>query len=149
MDIRPSLFMAAALLLAGTARGEEFEFFEKNVRPVLVESCYPCHSAASGKRKVGLLLDTRQGILSGGDSGPAIVPLDPDNSLLIKAVRYSDKELQMPPKDKRLPQAQIEALTQWVKMGAPDPRVDSNTTPAAIQAPMDMAAARKQWAFHP
>src|SRR5829696_1259048 len=83
------------------------EFFEKQVRPVLVDHCYSCHSEAAEKLKGGLLLDTKAGVLKGGDSGPAIVPGDPDKSLLIKAVRYTDKDLKMPPKDKRLSDEQI------------------------------------------
>ena len=76
---------------------EGVEFFEKRIRPLLVENCYKCHSAQSEKVKGGLLLDTREGVLKGGDTGAAIVPGDPEKSLLIKAVRYTDKDLQMPP----------------------------------------------------
>ena len=100
------------------------EFFEKKIRPLLVDHCYSCHSAKSEKIKGGLLLDTRDGLLKGGDSGPALVPGKPDQSRLIKAVRYTDKELQMPPKDKRLAAEQIADLEAWVKMGAPDPRTN-------------------------
>ena len=78
------------------------EFFEKKIRPVLVEHCYDCHSADAKKVKGGLLLDTREGSLKGGDNGPALVPGNPDKSLLIKAVRYTDPDLQMPPKNKKL-----------------------------------------------
>lgn len=99
------------------------EFFEKHVRPVLVENCYKCHSAEAEKGvKGGLRLDTREGLLKGGDNGPAIMAGNPDKSLLIKAVRYSDENLQMPPKGKKLAEEQIEHLIAWVKMGAPDPR---------------------------
>ena len=136
----------AFLLLALTARGEDFEFFEKNIRPVLADNCYKCHSATSEKVKGGLLLDTKEGLLKAGDTGPAIVPGDPEKSLLIKAVRYADKDLQMPPKDKRLSDAQIADLVAWVKMGAPDPRTNKVAAP---KSPYDFAAARKQWAFHP
>src|SRR5690349_18371214 len=72
------------------------EFFEKRIRPLLAEQCYKCHSAESEKLKGQLRLDSRQGMLTGGDSGPAMVPGDPERSLLIKAVRYTDKDLQMP-----------------------------------------------------
>ena len=78
------------------------EFFEKKVRPVLVDNCYKCHSSSSEKVKGGLLLDTREGLLKGGDTGPGLVPGDPEKSLLIKAVRYTDENLQMPPKNKKL-----------------------------------------------
>ena len=139
-------FIAIILLLAFAARGEDFEFFEKNIRPVLVDNCYKCHSATSEKVKGGLLLDSKEGSLKGGDTGPAIVPGDLEKSLLIKAVRYTDKDLQMPPKDKKLPDAQIADLVAWVKMGAPDPRTNKAAAP---KPPYDFAAARKQWAFHP
>src|SRR5262252_1724265 len=81
------------------------EFFEQKIRPILVERCYSCHSATSEKLKGNLFLDTREGTLKGGDLGPSVVPGDPDRSLLIKAVRFSDDDLKMPPK-KRLPAAQ-------------------------------------------
>ena len=87
---------------AGKGRGpkldaKQIEFFEKKIRPVLVEQCYECHSGQAEKVKGGLLLDTRDGIRKGGDSGPAVVPGEPDESLLIKALRH-DEELKMPPK---------------------------------------------------
>src|SRR5437899_1191446 len=76
----------------------QLQFFESRIRPVLADKCYKCHSERAEKVKGGLLLDTRARMLKGGESGPAIVPGDPDKSLLIKAVRYSDPDLQMPPK---------------------------------------------------
>src|SRR6266511_1301985 len=100
------------------------EFFEKHIRPLLVEHCYKCHSAQAEKLKGGLLLDTRDGVLKGGDTGPALLPGDPDKSLLIKAVRYTDPDLQMPPAKSggKLSDEQIHHFEAWVKMGAPDPR---------------------------
>jgi hypothetical protein len=142
------LCLSAGILLAGAARADDFEFFEKNIRPVLVDNCYKCHSAGSEKIKGGLLLDTKQGLLKGGDTGPAIVPGDPEKSLLIKAVRYTDADLKMPPKDKRLADNQIADLAAWVKMGAPDPRVAPEKTAVAPKPAYDFAAARQQWAFH-
>jgi Protein of unknown function (DUF1549)/Protein of unknown function (DUF1553)/Planctomycete cytochrome C len=97
------------------------DFFENHVRPVLAEKCYKCHSTLAERVKGGLLLDSRDGVLKGGDSGKVIVPGDPENSLLIKAIRYTDPDLQMP-KDKKLGDDEIAALEKWVKMGAPDPR---------------------------
>jgi hypothetical protein len=143
------IFAAGALMLGVKGRAEDFEFFEKHIRPVLVENCYKCHSAESEKLKGGLRLDTSEGLLKGGDSGPAIIPGDPGNSLLIKAVLYTDKDLQMPPKDKKLADTQIADLTTWVKQGAPDPRVSTNQTslPAASKPAYDYAAARKLWAY--
>ena len=101
----------------------QLQFFENKIRPVLADNCYKCHSQQAQKIKAGLLLDTREGVLKGGNSGPAIVPGDPDKSRLITAVRYTDTDLQMPPKDKKLSDTQIADLEAWVKMGAPDPRV--------------------------
>jgi mono/diheme cytochrome c family protein len=134
---------AAAAATASAADPAGIEFFEKHVRPVLVDHCYSCHSTGAEKVKGGLLLDSKAALLKGGDSGPAIVPGDPDKSLLIKAVRYTDKDLKMPPKDKRLGNDQIEHLEAWVKMGAPDPRTGATTTKAGP------AAAKKHWAFQP
>ena len=146
--LRPWICLGA-ILFACAARAEDFEFFEKQIRPLLVDNCYKCHSATSEKVKGGLLLDTKAGLLAGGDNGPAIVPGDPEKSLLIKAVRYTDPDLKMPPKDHRLSDSQIADLVSWVKMGAPDPRV-APTQPALAAKPApayDFVAARKQWAF--
>ena len=114
-------FCSAWQLRAAEAEG--VEFFEKKVRPILVDNCYKCHSREAEKLKGNLLLDTRDGLLKGGDTGPSIVPGQPDKSLLIKAVRYTDEDLQMPPKGKKLTAHQISDLETWVKIGAPDPRV--------------------------
>src|SRR5580698_5348126 len=99
----------------------QLDFFESKIRPVLADNCYKCHSAEAEKVKGDLLLDTREGVLKGGETGPAIVPGNPDASLLIKAIRYADPDLQMP-KNKKLPDDEIADLETWVKMGAPDPR---------------------------
>src|SRR5213594_1365495 len=98
--------LSAPLFDVCGAAGDDFDFFEKKIRPLLAENCYKCHSAQSEKLKGGLLLDTREGLLKGGDTGPAIVPGDAERSLLIKAVRYTDKDLRMPHKDKKLPESQ-------------------------------------------
>ena len=121
------------------------EFFEKKIRPVLADNCYKCHAASSDKIKGGLKLDTRADMLKGGDTGPAIVPGDAEKSLLIKAVRYTDEELKMPPKDKKLSAEQIADLEAWVKMGAPDPRTNS----AAAVTSVVTDQARKHWAYRP
>src|SRR6185295_7913248 len=91
------------------------------IRPALSQYCYKCHSAEAAKLKGGLLLDTRDGLRAGGESGPALVPGEPDKSLLVKAIRHKDENLKMPPKEK-LPDAVIADLEKWVAMGAPDPR---------------------------
>src|SRR6185312_18180 len=119
--------------LSGFLRASEpdhagLEFFEKKIRPIFAEHCYQCHSKDAEKIKGGLLLDTRDGVLKGGDTGPAIVPGEPEKSLLIKAVHYADENLQMPPKNKKLSDEQIADLEAWVKMGAPDPRTSDSTT---------------------
>jgi len=124
------------------------EFFEKHIRPLLVERCYECHSAKAKKLKGGLRLDTREGLSAGGDSGAAVVPGNPEESLLIKSVRRLDKDLSMPPKE-ALEDSQVADLITWVKMGAPDPRVASDHVEATPEKPpYDFAAARRQWAFH-
>ncbi|HSI11865.1 MAG TPA: DUF1553 domain-containing protein [Chthoniobacter sp.] len=126
---------------------EQTAFFENKIRAVLVERCYECHSAKAEKLKGALLLDSRAGVMKGGDTGPAITPGDSDASLLIQAVRYGDKDLAMPPK-KKLPAEEIAALEEWVKMGAPDPR--TNDTVAAVKArkSIDWTKAREWWSLH-
>src|SRR5262245_3662080 len=93
------------------------EFFEKHVRPVLAENCFRCHGPKT--QKADLRLDSRAAMLEGGESGPVIVPGNPDRSILIRAVRH-EAAVKMPPK-KKLPERAIEALSAWVKMGAPWP----------------------------
>jgi hypothetical protein len=99
---------------------DQLEFFEKKVRPVLVQHCFECHSAKAKKVKAGLLLDSRAGMLEGGDNGPALVPGNPDKSRLIEAIRYTNVDLRMP-RGGKLPDAVIADLRAWVKMGAPWP----------------------------
>jgi len=124
---------------------ESLEFFEKNIRPILVDTCYKCHSTSAEKLKGGLYLDTKSGTLKGGKTGPAVVPGDLEKSLLIKAVRYTDEDLQMPPKQ-QLSKAQIAALETWVKMGAPDPRADAPATTSPIVA-LSLADSKNFWSF--
>jgi hypothetical protein len=121
---------------------EQIDFFEKKIRPVLVDHCYKCHSAEAKKIRSGLLLDSRDGLRKGGERGPAIVPNDPEKSLLLKALRY--QELQMPPGGK-LPDPVIEDFATWIKQGAVDPRVGVITQ----QKRIDFEAAKKFWAFQP
>jgi hypothetical protein len=118
--------------------------FEKDIRPLFVEHCYECHGRE--KTKGGLALDTKAGWEKGGDSGRAIVPGRPEESLLIKAIRYDDKDLAMPPEKKggKLPDSAINALTEWVKQGAPDPRVAE-----ARLGGMKADEANSWWAFQP
>jgi cytochrome c553 len=118
---------------------QEIDFFEKKIRPVLLRNCYECHSGDVKKAKGGLLLDTRLGLRKGGESGPAIVPGQPDDSLLIEAVRYDG--LEMPPSGK-LPDEVIDDLVKWIEMGAPDPRV-----PKSGRKGLNLTEARKWWSF--
>jgi len=124
---------------------EQVEFFEKNVRPILVEKCYSCHSA-EGKQKGGLLLDSRKALLEGGERGAAIVPGSPEKSLLITAIRHGDEELKMPPKEK-LTDKQIEILATWIKMGAPWPAEVAKATKYIPGRISDVE--RQWWAFQP
>src|SRR5687767_13627968 len=99
------------------------DFFEKKIRPLLVTHCYECHSSESKKLGGNLLLDHRDGVLKGGDTSPAIDPGKPENSLLLTAIKYEDDGLKMPPKGK-LAATAIADLEAWIKMGAPDPRLE-------------------------
>ena len=121
------------------------EFFEKNVRPILAEHCYKCHSIAEKTSKGGLILDSRDGMLKGGDEGPAVVPGNPAKSLLLRAITYTDNELQMPPKKAggKIPDAKIKVLQDWVKMGAPAPVGAGDKLTGLSQK------ARDHWAFKP
>lgn len=128
----------------GPAAGaDEFAFFETHIRPVLVARCYACHSTEAEELQGGLSLDTREALLAGGDSGPAVVPGNVRNSLLITALRHEDG-LEMPPKEK-LSDREIADFVRWVETGAPDPRVGS--TPVAKK--LNPEAARNFWAFQP
>jgi hypothetical protein len=132
--------------LWAAASREGLEFFEKKIRPVLAENCYGCHSDRGKKPQGELRLDMMEWMLRGGASGkPAVVPGDPEKSLLILAVRQTDAKLQMPPGDKLIPE-QIKDLEQWIKMGAPAPK-DKNTVAAA--ATYDWSEAKNFWSFQP
>ena len=133
---------------SGDARtSEQRDFFEKKIRPVLADKCYKCHSEKSEKIKGGLVLDTREGIRRGGDNGPAVVPGDLKESLLIEAVRYASKDFAMPPKKEggKLPDEVIRDFEKWVQMGAPDPRDGA----AKVVKKYDEAKAKAWWAFQP
>jgi hypothetical protein len=127
----------------GPARKTGDDHFNEYILPIFKQHCYECHSHAAGKAKGGLVLDSRGGWAKGGDSGPAIVPGKPDESLLIQAVRYA--ELEMPPSGK-LPAEAVATLQRWVASGAADPRVADSAT---VQAGIDWEAGRKHWAFQP
>jgi hypothetical protein len=117
--MRRLVFLLCSLAGLSTGRGDEF--FATKVEPLLKQRCFECHSHET-KMKGGLTLDSRSGWEQGGDLGPAVVPGKPEESLLIRMVRWTDDEHQMPPKE-QLPAAEIALLEEWVKRGAPDPRV--------------------------
>ena len=124
---------------------DQLAFFEGKVRPLLIKHCYECHSTESKKLKGGLLLDSKEGWMAGGDSGEAIEPGNPNESRLIESVRYKNSHLQMPPKY-QLSEAEISVLERWVQMGAPDPRTG---TKVAKAPGIDWEKGRKHWAFQP
>lgn len=109
---------------------DDIAFFKAQVEPLLEKHCYQCHSHAMGKMKGGLTLDSRSGWSEGGDRGTAIVPGDPDKSLLIRAIRHTDPDLKMP--KEKLPEKEIAVLEEWVKRGATDPRVIKLETKPAL-----------------
>jgi hypothetical protein len=129
---------ADAVVPAAEENREAIAFFEREVVPVLEQRCFSCHSHESGKAKGGLVLDSRRGWEQGGQSGAAVIPGQPAESLLIKAVHYLDEDMQMPPME-QLPAAEIALLEKWIAMGAPDER-------QARVTPLDP---EKLWALQP
>ncbi len=133
----------SATLIAQENSTADLDFFEKRVRPLLVQRCFECHSAKAEKLKGGLLLDSREAILAGGDSGPAAVVGDVEKSLLVQAIRYDNENVQMPPAGK-LPEAEITVVTEWVRRGMPFPTA---STSKAGRRVIDIAKGKKHWAF--
>lgn len=127
------LFIVSPVLASDN---QQIVFFEQNIRPVLSQQCYSCHSSKIEDIKGGLSLDSKEGVLKGGDSGPIIVSGDPDQSLLIKALEHSD--LQMPP-DKKLSNNIIDNFKTWIKNGAIDPRNSTN----------QIETAKSYWSYRP
>jgi len=123
----------------------ERQFFETNIRPTLVKHCYECHAADSKKLGGKLRLDHREGLIRGGESGPALIPGKPDDSLLIQALRYHD-DLEMPPEEP-LPAAVIQDFVVWIKQGAPDPRKTPVSAATPAEATTDPAA--NLWSLAP
>ncbi len=144
LPLLPALAAALSAHAATEADRARMQFFENEVRPLLVQRCFECH--AEKKQKGGLRVDNIGYLTAGGDSGPALVPGEPEKSLIIEAVRYHNAELEMPPKEK-LADKEIAALEQWVKIGAPWPESE------ARQVSMDehgfTEEDRKFWSFQP
>src|SRR5207237_6084 len=115
---QPNSGAAVAMSKSPDLTPEQAQFFETKIRPILTDRCYKCHSVEQAKSRGGLTLDTRDCWQKGGENGPALVPGDPENSRLIKAISYKDPDLQMPPKGEKLEEKQIADLTEWIKMGA-------------------------------
>ena len=140
-----ALLLIATALTTGrfnVSRADDDAFFEAQIRPLLIERCYKCHSGK--KTNGGLALDTRSGWQKGGENGPAIIPGKPDESLLIQAIKY--ESLEMPPQDAggKLSAAEIAAVTKWVQSGAPDPREEVSQLGG-----MSLQEAKTWWAFQP
>ncbi|MCO6459294.1 MAG: DUF1553 domain-containing protein [Pirellulaceae bacterium] len=149
MRVALSLLLTAACtipashcLAAEQPTRAELQFFETKIRPVLVNQCYECHSSKSKEPKGGLLLDTREGIRRGGESGHGVVPGNLDESLVLSALRYESFE--MPP-DKQLPETVVADFARWIEMGAPDPREGESL----VQNKIDFEKARSYWAYQP
>ena len=128
-------------------RGDEaaqVEFFEQKIRPVLVEKCYACHSGTADDVEGKLWLDTKSGWMRGGQSGPAVVPGKPDASLLLHAIRGTEKNLAMPP-DEKLSDSVIKDFETWILQGAIDPRVPDGTSGSPLQA--QSLSSRERWVY--
>ena len=144
--IHASFRIALILLATGLTsyanppRNERIEFFEKKIRPVLVKHCYQCHSAKSKELGGNLMLDSRDGVQSGGQSGPSLDLDNPNDSLLIKALQHDG--IEMPP-DKPLPASVVNDFMTWIKLGAADPRFEKTEPPKAATEPGAL------WSFEP
>jgi hypothetical protein len=138
--VKRGVCLLFAVCAVGQAQSPDTEFFEKKIRPVLAEKCYACHNSKAKSPMGGLALDTRAGLLK------VVVAGKPEESKLLKAVRYTDAQLKMPPTGK-LPDSAISDLQQWIAMGAPDPRQDA--APATTRQGIDFEKGKKWWAFQP
>ncbi len=135
-----SIFFACPARGAGPSEAEGDRFFREKIRPVLEASCFGCHSATAARVKGGLLLDSREALLKGGDTGPAVVPGQGAESLLLQAIRHEDG-LEMPPGKPKLADPVIADFERWVNLGAP--------LPGSNQAVPKADEARRHWAFQP
>ena len=149
------VFLAVSCLATAFSAGAEdtaegLAFFEKKIRPVLVNNCYKCHSANAKKLKAGLYLDRKAGWQQGGESGPTLIPGNPGKSLLLTAIMYKDNDLRMPP-DKKLPKEVLADFKKWIAMGAPDPRDMPMEVIVETSGPkaQTLKEGRKFWVFNP
>lgn len=137
-------------VLRANGAADEVRFFEQKIRPLLVEHCYECHSEETGEQQGGLLLDRQSGWIEGGETNKAVIPGEPDASLLVIAIGYEDDELQMPP-DGRLDDEAIDLFRQWIRRGAQGPADDMGETEFSRLGDQDYLfdQATKHWAFQP
>jgi len=140
------LLLSAFTCAAAESDAVQAEFFESKIRPVLASACYDCHGAE--KQKAGLRLDWRDGLLKGGDSGPAIIPGKPDESLLLQAIEHTHAELKMPKNADALGKATVADFRTWIEMGAPDPR-DQPSANNEGDWPAAFALRRQWWCWQP
>jgi len=153
--MRPHLYpaiivasLASQALAADT--NEPLAFFESKIRPVLAQNCFECHSVQAQKNKklkAGLLLDSKAGILHGGETGSALVAGKATESLIMKVLRHEIKGAEMPPKG-ALPSSVIADFAKWIEMGAPDPRTGSAPV-VAHKRVIDVKSGQDWWAFRP
>ena len=146
--LRQSLFVCCLLSFGVRALADESQpktiNFDRTIRPILSENCFKCHGDVK-KHKGELRLDSRSGMLTGGDQGPAIEPGHPDKSLLVKAINWTD-DFKMPP-DKKLTREQVADLAQWVKLGAPWPGGDKVVVQPKKGEMQVTDKDRQHWAF--
>jgi uncharacterized membrane protein len=129
----------------GLPSATAIEFFEASVRPVLVESCFMCHTKAEAG---GLRVDSREALLKGGSSGPAIVPGNPDESYLLRAVQHAPNAPRMPKNGAKLSDAQIAAIAQWIRDGAVWPTAASAVPAMATSRDKVITAEHRAfWSF--
>ena len=139
--------VAATQLWAADATSQQIDFFEKKIRPILVNNCYACHSADT-KPAGNLRVDDRTGIFRGGQSGPAVVPGDPGKTVLIQRVSNRDPKKRMPKEGQPLTDRQIADLTAWIKDGAAWP-VEKTAIQSAASSAMYQRLRQHHWSLQP
>jgi hypothetical protein len=148
MPTRVSILLLMPLICvrvhSNAGADERVDFFEKRIRPILVEQCYPCHSAEGKSIEGGLRVDSPQAMRRGGESGPSLAPVGGDESLLLSAIKY--ESLEMPP-DQKLPEAIVKDFEKWIASGAIDPRDEPVAAVEEFHSEVDYAAGREFWAF--
>ncbi|MEQ1860382.1 MAG: PSD1 and planctomycete cytochrome C domain-containing protein [Chthoniobacteraceae bacterium] len=135
------LIITTAALAAPVPTPDQIEFFEKKVRPILAEQCYSCHGP--DKQKAELRVDSLSALLKGSDLGPVLIPGKPGESSLIQSIKHIGDAAKMPERKPKMPAADIEALEQWVAMGAPWPKTEKPATPGALEL------AKQHWSYQP